>query len=103
MCFTVSIVTLFSACAARAGSIVLQFLVFSAIAGAARFPFLVSALKRPISRWWNRIIALSVACSAFLRICFISLLKSSSAAILALALYCRVSEQVPLSVCLLKL
>ena len=49
-CFTVSIVTLFSACAARAGSIVLQFLVFSAIAGAARFPFTVSALKRPISR-----------------------------------------------------
>ena len=33
----------------------------------------------------------------FLRICFISLLKSSSALILALALYCRVSGQVPFS------
>ena len=50
MCFTVSIVTLLSACAVRAGSIVLQFLVFSAIAGAASFPFFISALKRPISR-----------------------------------------------------
>ena len=86
----------------HAGSIIQQFLVFSAIAGAARFPFLVSALKRPISRWWNRIIVLSVSCSAFLQICFISLLKSSSAVILALALYCRVCGQVPLSVCLFK-
>ena len=100
MCFTVAIVTLFSASAARAGSIVLQFLVFSAIADEARFPFLVSALKWPIYCWW--IIALSVSCSAFLRICFVSLLKSSSAVILALALYCRVSGQVPLSVCLVK-
>ena len=48
MCFTVAIVTLFSASAARAGSILLQFLVFSAIADEARFPFLVSALKWPI-------------------------------------------------------
>ena len=50
MCFTVLIVTLFSACALHAGSILLQFLVFSAIAGAAHFPFLISALKRLISR-----------------------------------------------------
>ena len=78
ICFTAPIVTsLFSACAARAGSIVVQFLGFSAVAAVARLPFLISALKRPMSRWWRRIIALSVSCSAFLRICFISLLKSS--------------------------
>ena len=78
ICFTAPIVTsLFSACAARAGSIVVQFLGFSAVAGVVRLPFLISALKRPMSRWWRRIIALSVSCSAFLRICFISLLKSS--------------------------
>ena len=78
ICFTAPIVTsLHSACAAYAGLIVLQFLVFSAVVGAALFPFLISALKQPMSRWWKRIIALSVSCSAFLRICFISLLKSS--------------------------
>ena len=78
ICFTAPIVTsLHSACAAYAGLIVLQFLVLSAVVGAALFPFLISALKQPMPRWWKRIIALSVSCSAFLRICFISLLKSS--------------------------
>ena len=78
ICFTAPIVTsLHSACAAYAGLIVLQFLVFSAVVGAALFPFVISALKRPMSRCWKRIIALSVSYSAFLRIYFISFLKSS--------------------------
>ena len=51
ICFTAPIVTsLHSACAAYAGLIVLQFLVFSAVVGAALFPFLISALKQPMSR-----------------------------------------------------
>ena len=51
ICFTAPIVTsLFSACATRAGSIEVQFLGFSAVADVARLPFLISALKRPMSR-----------------------------------------------------
>ena len=49
--FTAPVVTsLFSACAARAGSIVVQFLVFSAVASAACLPLLILALKRLMSR-----------------------------------------------------
>ena len=77
ICFTAPIVTsLFSACAARAGSIVGQFLVFSAVTGAARLPFLISALKRPMSRWWRRImhwVFLALRSYRFV----LSLLKSS--------------------------
>ena len=43
--------------------------------------------------------ALRTSCSASLRIRFMSNLKSLSARILALALYCRDSGQVPFSVC----
>ena len=57
-------------------------------------------LKAVISHRWKRMIVSKVSCPACLQICLIFLLKSLSAFILAFTLYCRVSGQVPLSVCL---
>ena len=57
-------------------------------------------LKAVISHRWKRMIALKVSFSVCLQICLIYLLKYLSAFILAFTLYCRVSGQVPLSVCL---